>query len=274
MSTPPAASAPSAATRVVAHRGFHGVDGPVENTLGAFTRAIDAGADAIELDVRRTRDGVLAVHHDAQLPGSGGVIAQLDHAQLPRHADGQAVPTLGEAAELARSRDVGMVIELKDSGLAQAAVDALRGRIPFDDVEVISFSPDTVRAVEALEPGIRTGFIAPHLPSWLQQTPLYAGAMWAIDALGQRPALDAAARAGADYVSVERRMATPGFLAEAQRRNVPVTVWTVNDEADMRRLTDAGVYGIVTDDTALARRIRDEKHVDAPPEGEASTVNS
>jgi glycerophosphoryl diester phosphodiesterase len=49
---------------VFAHRGYHGVNGVSENSLGSFKAAIDLGADAIELDVHRTRDGVLVLHHD------------------------------------------------------------------------------------------------------------------------------------------------------------------------------------------------------------------
>src|SRR5271154_1145471 len=75
-------------TAVFAHRGC--TEGFTENTVDAFAEARRLGADGVELDVRLTADGALAVHHDAEIPGHG-VIAQLGAADLPAH-----VPLLGD----------------------------------------------------------------------------------------------------------------------------------------------------------------------------------
>ena len=69
-------------TAVFAHRGC--TEGFTENTLDAFAEARRVGADGVELDVRLTADGALAVHHDAEIPGHGA-IADLGVADLPAH---------------------------------------------------------------------------------------------------------------------------------------------------------------------------------------------
>lgn len=243
-------------TRVVAHRGMHAPTGPVDNSLGAFRSALDAGADALELDVRRTRDGVLVVHHDPAVAGSATAIGKLDFAQLPKLPDGQHVPTLDEVVGLAAAADSRLVVELKETGYERQVVDALRQRVAPDAFELISFSSGSVRAIEAIDPSLRTGYLAPKMPTWLRESALYPAAVWMLDRAGWHPALNVAARAGADYVSIDKRLATPTFLAEAATRGVPVDVWTVNDAPTMQRLLAAGVQSLVTDDAALGVRLR------------------
>lgn len=252
---------PPGTTRVVAHRGFAGVPGPVENSLAAFERAIAAGADAIELDVRRTRDGVLVVHHDPEL-ADGRRIADLDAHQLPPLADGQAIPTLQQALQLTRARDARVVVELKERGYEPQAVAQLQAALPTRQFEVISFDTGTVRAVEGIDPRIRTGILAPRIPEWLRETALFPAATWVLDRLGLQPPLARAVRAGADYVSVDWRQASPTFIAAARERGIPLDVWTVDEPLQMRRLLDAGVQGIVTDHTDVAVALRGHA---APP---------
>src|SRR5579864_5513808 len=80
---------PGEGPRVLAHRGGRGPWH--ENSLEAFTGALRTGADGVELDVRRSADGELVVHHDAEIPGAG-LVGELRRHQLP-----EWVPTLGPA---------------------------------------------------------------------------------------------------------------------------------------------------------------------------------
>lgn len=240
---------------MIAHRGFHGVNGVSENSLGAFAAAIDVGADSLELDVHRTRDGVLVVHHDPDL-ADGRRVADLDHAQLPALSDGQSIPTLAQVADLARQRGAHLSVELKEAGYERAVAAELASRIPMSQVELISFSRKSIAEIEGLDPSIRTGLLEPRLPAWLRGSALYPAALWVMDKLDWHPSLSAAARAGADFVSVEHRMATREFIAEAHERGLPVLAWTVDDPARMARLVQDGVDGIVTDRPDLALRLR------------------
>src|SRR5512142_2743420 len=85
--------------QVIAHRGASGLE--YENSRAAFRRALDLGADAIELDVHATLDGGFAVHHDPILPGDGR-IADLRATEVTAHhlTNGEAVPLLDEVLEL------------------------------------------------------------------------------------------------------------------------------------------------------------------------------
>ncbi|MCW2928069.1 MAG: Glycerophosphoryl diester phosphodiesterase [Thermoleophilia bacterium] len=244
-------------TRVVAHRGLHDdAGGDHQNSLRAFAAAIDAGADVIETDVRRTRDGVLVLHHDAELP-DGRAIAQLDYDALPALPDGQRIPRLEELADLARTRGARLAVELKEPGYERDVAVQLGSRMPMAQVELISFSRDSVRAVETFDPSIRTGLLEPHLPVWMRNSFLYGLSLRVMDTFNWHPSLRAAAKVGADYVSVEQRMATPKFLAAAHAAHVPVDVWTVDADSDMQRLLATGlVQGLVTDRPQRALELR------------------
>ena len=240
-------------TQVVAHRGFH-AGGLDENSLPAFEAAAQLGADVLELDIHRTRDGVLVVHHDAHVR-DGRRIADLNFAELPRLPHGAAIPTLVEVADLANRTGVRVAAELKEPGYESLAVQQLVTHMPRERVEMISFNRDSIRAVERLDPTLTTGLLEPSLPAWLRATALYPAAMWLLDRLGLHLSIDAAAAVGADYVSIEQTAATDEFIAEAHERGMGVDVWTVDDVPTMRRLVAAGVRGIVTDRPDLLRRL-------------------
>lgn len=241
---------------VLAHRGYHG-SGASENSLGAFQAGLDLGADQIETDVRRTRDGVLVMYHDPELP-DGRKLSDVDYAQLPLLPDGQRIPTLAETASFAGRTGARMAIELKEQGHERQAVDLLLQHMPLDQLEVISFHRDSIRAVEDHNPDIRTGLLEPRLPAWLRSSPFYGATRWVMDAFNWHPSLSAASRAGADYVSTEHRMVTGDFMAEARERGLDVMAWTVDDPARMRQLIDLGVDGLVTDRPDLALAVRSQ----------------
>ena len=241
-------------TEVLAHRGYH-AGGIAENSLGSFDAALSLGADRIETDVRRTRDGVLVIYHDTELP-DGRKLSEVDFAALPSLADGQPIPTLVELAEFARQRNAKLAVELKEAGYERLAMEQLASRVPRENLEVISFNRDSIEAVEDWDPTVRTGLLEPRLPAWLRSSPVYGISRWVMNALDWHPSLSAAAKVGADYVSVEHRMATASFIDAAHERGLPVNAWTVNDPARMRELIRDGVDAIVTDRTDLAVQLR------------------
>jgi glycerophosphoryl diester phosphodiesterase len=243
--------------QVLAHRGYHPAGGPEGNSLGAFQAGIDLGVDALELDVRRTRDGVLVIHHDATVD-DGRTIADLDYAQLPPLADGQRIPTLAQVADLAGRTGAHLAVELKEGGYEREAVDTLLARMPVGQLEMISFDQDAMAKVERYHPEIRTGILARPLPGFLRSTPLYPVVLAAMDFLHWHPSLNAAARIGADYVSIEHRGATHSYIADARSRGIGVDAWTVDDPAEIQRLLDEGIQGIVSDRPDLALQQRAE----------------
>jgi glycerophosphoryl diester phosphodiesterase len=215
-------------TAVFAHRGC--CDGCIENTLEAFAEARRLGADGVELDVRLTADGALAVHHDAEIPGRGP-IAALGVSSLPPH-----VPLL---ADVLRACE-GMVVNVEiknaphdpghDPSEAVAALTAavIEDAGWTDRVIVSSFQVDTLRAVQAAD-----GRLA-------------LGALWSPVA-DPAAALAEAVVAGFRAVHPFITLATPELVAQAQEAGLTVNVWTVNAPGDLRAMVEAGADAVITD---------------------------
>jgi glycerophosphoryl diester phosphodiesterase len=235
---------------VFAHRGAKRV--APENTAPAFEAAIRLGADGIELDVQYSSDGKLVIFHDLSLEktsnGTGRVSAHtfeelraLDAGSHfgPEFA-GTMIPTLDEALEVARGKLLVNIelktIEVKQSGLGPDVVDVVRRHAMMDEVVISSFNPFALRKSKQAGPEIEHGLLlAADLPGWTR---------WGLTLRHSR----------ADGLHPELGMATREYVAAAKRRNLPVRVWTVDDEAEMRRLAGFGVDAIITDapDVALA----------------------
>lgn len=145
-----------------AHRGLYGGDAP-ENSMTAFARAVEAGY-GIELDVQRTRDQRLVVHHDGntqRVCGVDAVICQTDFDQLPLLPDGSRIPTLDEVLALVNGR-VPLIVEVKQyqnpAQNAAAALEHLRRYAGPYCVE--SFQPIAVRYFKKHAPDIVRGQLA------------------------------------------------------------------------------------------------------------------
>lgn len=222
-------------TAVFAHRGC--TEGFVENTVEAFAEAGRRGADGVELDVRLTADGALAVHHDAEIPGLGPLCA-LTVAELPAH-----VPLLGEA--LAACEGMAVNVEIKnapqDPGFDPSEAVAALTAAAIEEagwttrVIVSSFQVATLRAVRAADGR------------------LVLGALWGF---GDDPAtaLPAAAEAGFAAVHPFVSIVTPELVARAHESGLAVNVWTVNAPDDLRAMVSLGVDSVITDrlDEAIA----------------------
>jgi glycerophosphoryl diester phosphodiesterase len=126
-----------ALTQIVAHRGASH-EAP-ENTLAAFAKAIEIGADMIEFDVRRALDGRLVISHDP-----------VRKAAL--------LPTLEDTLRLTKGR-IQLDVELKEPGCERDAIDLLLGYFPLSDFCITSFLAPALRETRAIHPGIRTGLI-------------------------------------------------------------------------------------------------------------------
>ena len=236
-----------------AHRGGSGLR--PENTIEAFDTGLAAGADGLELDVHLSRDGVVVVHHDPTLErttnGRGplreltaGELARLDagfHFQSPAgehpyRGGGLGVPRLAEV--LARYPDVPLIIEFKvnDPALAHRTVELVRDAGAVGRVSFGSFGARVLRAARQLEPRIPTGASREEVRwalyrSWVR---------WPLGETAYRE-LQVPERSGLTTI------VTPAFVAHARRAGIPVKVWTVDREADARRLVGWSVAAIISD---------------------------
>jgi len=215
-------------TAVFAHRGC--TDGFLENTLEAFAEAKRLGADGVELDVRLTADGALAIHHDPLIDGLGPV-AGLTVPELPRH-----VPLLADALAVCE----GMVVnvEIKNGPgepghdpretVAAVTAAAVAEAGWTDRVIVSSFQEATLRAVQAADSRLPLGILWPFL------TDIEAGLAQAVEE-------------GWSAVHPFVTEAGPELVKRAQGAGLSVNVWTVNARHDLSALVQLGVEAVITD---------------------------
>jgi glycerophosphoryl diester phosphodiesterase len=237
---------------VYAHRG--GAALRPENTLLAFDHGLSLGADGLELDVHLSRDGVVVVHHDRTLERTTdgrGPVAALTAGELARLDAGHhfpgfrgkagGVPTL--EAVLQRYPATPLIIELKVNApaLAHKTIDLVRAAGALDRVALGSFGTRVLRAARAYEPAIRTG-------SSHEETRLALYRSW-VRWPARRPRyreFQVPERSGST------RVVSPRFVRYAHDAGISVHVWTVDDPADMRRLLDWGVDGLISDRPDIA----------------------
>ena len=213
-------------TWVIAHRGASADER--ENTLPAFERAIEAGADFVELDVQASSDGALVVFHDLdldRLTPLRGPLRRRELAELREHG----IPTLEEVIEVTRGR-IRVMAELRSVHLYRrhdviGRTAALLG----DEDVLLSFGRRTLQEARRRKPSLR---VLQHV-GYGVSIRAAAGYAWAVGFHNPR--------------------VTSRGLDRARRLGLETTVYTVNDARRMRRLTAMGVSGIFTDRPALLR---------------------
>ena len=237
---------------VYAHRG--GAALAPENTVTAFDRGLELGADGLELDVQLSKDDVPVVIHDPTLDrttDAAGPVADRTAGELagvdagfrfapdghhPFRGRGIGIPSLPEV--LARYPHTPMIVELKSSDLrlARHAADAIRAAGATGHVTIGSFHQGALDAVRAYAPEIRTGADMDEIKNGLDGR---AGN-------GEKtPPSFQSFQVPEVYAGV--RIVTPTFVERAHESGASVIVWTVDREDDIRRLLDWGVDAIITD---------------------------
>lgn len=222
---------------VIAHRGAS-VAAP-ENTLEAFRLARQLGADWVELDVRRTVDGMVVVHHDAHLP-DGRVLGDLSSDELP-----ESVPSLAEALEACDG--MGVNIEIKNlpddpdydaEHMVSAAVAGLvAAYLGPERALVTSFNVDAVDSVHRVDPTIPIGYVT--------------------DLLDPALAVDRAVAHDMQHLHPFDPMVDAALVRRAHDAGLHVHVWTVDEPDRMAELVGIGVDGIITNVPDVARAVVD-----------------
>lgn len=232
--------------RALAHRGL-AVEAP-ENTLLAFAKAVTVGAQYIETDVHATHDGVAVVAHDASLDRVAGrdiAVGQLTMAELRRIdlGRGQGFASLEESLDAFPGTRFN--IDVKGDAAVEPTVAAITRTRSAGRVLATSFSDRRRRRVAAQLPDVVTSAGSAGVLRFRIAASL-GSQRAAVRALRGARALQVPERAGIVHV------VTPRFVELAHRLGVEVHVWTVNEPADMTRLLELGVDGLVTDRVDLA----------------------
>ena len=219
--------------QVLAHRGASRAER--ENTVAAFRRAGEMGADGVELDVRRTLDGALVVHHDPLLP-DGRVICRTAATQLPVH-----IPSLDAALDACAGMWVNLEIKNDanepdfdpDEHVAEQTMALLERRGEPHRWLISSFRIETVDRCHAIVPQIRTAWLTSVVPEGVAQLLVDRGHV-----------------ALHPWVHLLRRE----VVDECHAAGLQVNTWTCDDPARMHELIEWGIDGICTNvpDVALA----------------------
>jgi len=229
---------------VMAHRGASAA--APENTLIAYKKAIEMGADYAELDVRQTKDGVIVLMHDKTVHRTTGVkgfvwdftleeLKQLEAGSwFGEEFRGEPVPTLGEVIRLVKGRmklDIEVKISENEPGIAQRVVDIVRSEDFSKDCIITSFDMETIKTFNSIAPDLETGLIFEKE----YQTDVFEGP-WEVLC------------SNFELVDLE-------FVQLAKESGKKIFVWTVNDREEMLRLIGLGVDGIITDRPDLLKSV-------------------
>lgn len=244
---------------ISAHRGGADPDRPPVPAAAALEAAARLGCDFVELDVRRSRDGVPVVRHEETVPAGGRLVAvgSLTAAELER-ADGELL-RLADALRVLDGR-AGVHLDLKSIGPAPdvvAVVDSVVREVGAERVLVTGLDDGTAGAVRAWSrarhPALR---VALALGRDLRGLPPVALVRTGLAELFPAGRLR---RSDANLVVCQRGLARARIAGWARRRGLPLLVWTVNEPGELRRwLRDPRTWAIVTDRPALALRLRRE----------------
>lgn len=223
-----------------AHRGASGV--MPENTLAAFQKAIELGADGIELDIQLTRDGTIVVCHDETIDrtsnGTGFVkdytLQQLRQFNFNKthpeveHAD---IPTMEEVFQLIEPTNLTINIELKtgvfDYKGMEEQICSMTHRFGMEDrVIYSSFNHYSIKRIQQIDPEAHTAFLysdgAINIPEYGSNNGIEALHPWFVN------------------------LRYPNFMEKCRQRNLDVNVWTVDSEEYARMCAEAGVHAIIT----------------------------
>lgn len=252
---------------IVAHRGASAA--APENTLAAFQKAIEAGADGIEFDVRLAKDGAPVVFHDSDLQRMakrkervssftsaelrnidvGAWFNSVHSKQADANFSGETIPTLAELLEFLRGYQGRVYVELKGendelSALVEATAKLLKQSELLPNIILKSFKLPAVAQARKILPEIRTAALfAPKIVSIMRK---------------KSRLIERAKEVGADELSLHYSLATQKMVAAAKEQNMPVTIWTADQPAWIKRALERGIYAVITNNPARLIAKRDE----------------
>jgi len=216
----------SSRAKLVAHRGGEALGGG--DLLEAGRRLVELGIEMVEIDVRRTRDGVLVIHHDESVRGEA--IRDLNYAELLQAGD--RIPALEDFMDVVAPH-MAVDIELKEPGYETQVLASSLAKIDSGNLVVTSFSDSIVATVKMTAPEVSVGLLVGRreLRALLR------------DVFPFRRVQEC----HADFLAPHYRLLATGIAHRAERRGLGLLVWTVDDPRLIERyLGDPRMLGVVT----------------------------
>jgi glycerophosphoryl diester phosphodiesterase len=219
----------------ISHRGARAY--APENTLTSFKKALEIGVDAVELDVRKTKDNQLVVIHDADVKrttNGEGLVSELTLKEIKGFSaeGGEKIPTLQEALDFL-DKKVKVFIELKEAGVEEQVLSKVNERGLEKNVVIVSFLEDALKKVRELDKGIEIGLI-------------YAK---------HKNPVKAALELKANYLLAFYRFTHTANVQKAHQNGLKVIVWTINKPEKIKKYTAKGVDGIASDKPDILMRV-------------------
>lgn len=217
----------------VGHRGAKAFE--TENTLESFRKAIELGANAVELDVRISGDKKLILSHDDNLKRVFVRDVRINEASLDelKQLTENRIITLEEALYFIDSKVEKILVELKETGYERNVLDIIREEKLEDRAIVVSFHEDALATVRSLDMKIETGLIYTKI---------------------KKP-IEVALKLNAQYLIPLYRFVHRRDIAKAHKNNLKVIVWTINSKMEAEVYIAKGVDGIATDKPDIFKRI-------------------
>lgn len=215
-----------------------------ENTLDAFKQALGMGVDTIEMDVRKTKDGVPAVFHNKRILGKQ--ISKISFAELNRIAGKKnfRVPKLEEILQLAAGK-AGVKIEIKTGGYEEEIVETAIKHLGPDGFSIISFNYSSVSKVKSQYPGIRTGLVLGFKGKQLLQT---------LNFLSRQKSL----KNKMDFIVIHKFFWQAG-MAKILPKDLPIIVWPADKPKFIKKLLKhSRIYGLTSNRPDMALKLRKE----------------
>ncbi len=229
----------SAQTKIIAHRGFSGI--APENTLIAFQKAIESGADYFELDVHKSSDGKIFVIHDKSInrtssDGAEGTIAEMTCKDIKKVKVGypdkfgetyknEKIPTLKEALKLAKGK-IKVCIEIKIHGIEKEVLKIINDLKMNNKVIIFSFYDSVLVKIRQLDATIPILYLKNK---------------------ADNTTIDYAKNINSNAIGVGYKTnITKEFLNLAHKAEIEIWKWTVNENTQMQQLINLGIDGIIT----------------------------
>jgi len=211
----------------IGHRGARAYE--PENTLSSYKKALELGVDAVELDVRRTKDGEIIVIHDAEVDrttNGRGLVSQLTLKEIKQFntEKDQKIPTLEEALDFL-DKKVKVLIELKETGFDEKMLKVIRKKGLEKNVIIVSFLEEALRKVRELDDIVETGLIYTN----------------------HKNPIKTASDLKANYLLPLYRFTHTADVQKAHQNGLKVIVWTINKREEVAEYVKKGVDGITSD---------------------------
>ncbi len=219
----------------IGHRGARAYE--PENTIRSFMKALELGANAVELDVRRTKDNELVVIHDDKVDrttNGKGLVSELTLKEIRNLITdkGERIPTLEEALKFL-DRKAKILIELKEVGVEDKVMKIVRDKGLEDNVIVISFHEEALRRVREISDKVEIGLIY----------------------VKHKDPIKAALDLKANYLLPMYKFVHSAFVKKAHQNSLKVIAWTINTFEEAQEYANKGVDGIASDRPDILKQI-------------------